>query len=110
MSVILQVNYHWDVDETTAARVADNPERYNDVPGLVWKLWIRDPETKTSGGIHLFLDRRSAETYLNDTVLPVIAALEGATDIDAKILGINETASRVNRVQLELEPLVKSHP
>ena len=48
MSVILQVNYIWDVEEDVANRVADNAERYNDIPGLQWKLWIRDAETKTS--------------------------------------------------------------
>jgi hypothetical protein len=109
MSVILQVNYHWDVDEATAATVAEDPERYNQVPGLQWKLWIRDPQTKTSGGIHLFVDRASAEAYLNDLVLPVLATQQGATDVEAKILAINEFASKANRVPVDLEPLVASN-
>lgn len=106
MSVILQVNYTWDVEEDVANTVADNAERYNDIPGLQWKLWIRDPETKTSGGIHLFTDRESARSYFEDVALPVITNLEGARDIDWKILGINEQASRINRTEVDVQPLV----
>jgi hypothetical protein len=108
MSVILQVNYTWDVEEHVANRVADNAEHYNDIPGLQWKLWIRDPDTKTSGGIHLFTDRESARLYFEDVALPVIEALDGARDIEWKILGINEDASRANRTELDLAPLVLS--
>jgi hypothetical protein len=106
MSVILQVNYTWDVEEDVANRVADNAERYNDIPGLQWKLWIRDAETKTSGGIHLFTDRESARDYFEDVALPVITNLDGARDIEWKILGINEEASRANRTELDVAPLV----
>ena len=106
MSVILQVNYIWDVEEDVANRVADNAERYNDIPGLQWKLWIRDAETKTSGGIHLFTDRESARDYFEDVALPVITNLDGARDIEGKILGINEEASRANRTELDVAPLV----
>jgi len=106
MSVILQVNYTWDVEEDVANRVADDAERYNGIPGLQWKLWIRDPETKTSGGIHLFTDRESARHYFEDVALPVIDALDGARDLEWKILAINEDASRANRTELDLEPLV----
>jgi Putative mono-oxygenase ydhR len=106
MSVILQVNYTWDVEEDVANRVADNAERYNDIPGLQWKLWIRDPDTKTSGGIHLFTDRESARAYFEDVALPVINNLDGAGDIEWKILGINEEASRLNRTEVDVAPLV----
>jgi hypothetical protein len=106
MSVILQVNYKWNVEEDVANRVADNAERYNDIPGLQWKLWIRDPETKTSGGIHLFTDRESARRYFEDVALPVITNLDGAGEIDWKILDINEDASRANRTELDVAPLV----
>lgn len=106
MSVILQVNYTWDVKETVANRVADNAERYNDIPGRQWKLWIRDPETKTSGGIHLFTDRESARSYFEDVALPVITNLDGGRDIEWKILGINEEASRLNHTEVDVAPLV----
>jgi hypothetical protein len=106
MSVILQVNYTWDVEEDVANRVADNAAQYNDIPGLQWKLWIRDPETKTSGGIHLFTDRESALRYFEDVALPVISGIAEATNLEWKILGINEEASRLNRTAVDLAPVV----
>jgi Putative mono-oxygenase ydhR len=44
------------------------------VPGLEWKLWIANPETRSAGGIYLFRDEASAAAYLDG---PVIAALRG---------------------------------
>jgi hypothetical protein len=61
---------------------------------------------QTSGGIHLFTGRESARSYFEDLALPVITNLDGARDIEWKILGINEEASRLNRTEVDVAPLV----
>jgi hypothetical protein len=33
-------------------------------PGLLWKIWVENAETREAGGIYLFTDRKSAEAYL----------------------------------------------
>lgn len=58
MAVMLQINYRHDVDEDEARAIP--PERAQaiaDQPGLQWKVWIREPDTRTSGDIYLFADR-----------------------------------------------------
>jgi hypothetical protein len=63
--VILHATFALDADAETAVNIdPDYARSYNEVPGLGWKIWIRDPDSAINGGIHLFADRASAETYL----------------------------------------------
>jgi Putative mono-oxygenase ydhR len=43
------------------------------VPGLRWKVWIINEETKEAGGLYLFEGRDSVEAYLQG---PLIAGLK----------------------------------
>lgn len=105
MSVILQVNYRW-TDDAVAEAIAATAKPDNEIPGLQWKLWIRDFESKTGGGIHLFVDRKSARSYLDNTIEPALTQREGLHEIEAKVLDLNEVASRANRAPLDIPPLV----
>lgn len=41
----------------------------SNTPGLVWKVWALDPETRDGSGTYMFESRRAADMYLSD-VLP----------------------------------------
>jgi hypothetical protein len=92
--VILQATFNLDADEQTAVNIdPDYAREYNQVPGLGWKIWIRDPDSKINGGIHLFADREQAEAYL-DKLRARMAARPDVTGFTATIYDVKVNASR----------------
>ena len=102
VSVLLQVNFGWDVPAEQAMAIDPaHAQRYAELPGLQWKLWVFDPDTRTNGGIHLFVDRPTAKAYL-ETLLPRLEAMEGVHDLRATIFDIKEEATRTTRGPLDV--------
>jgi hypothetical protein len=95
MAVILQVSFPWDDDERAvhAASLAE-ARRLANRTEFAWKLILRDPNTKTSGAIYLFEDRREAEAWRVE-----LFARRGHR-IEARIFEIDEEASRLTRAPL----------
>lgn len=62
-------------------------------PGLRWKIWTENAETREGGGIYLFDDDASAEAYVAEHT----ARLEGfgVTGIRAKQFHVNEPLTAV---------------
>lgn len=55
---------------------------FADLPGLLSKIWLRDADTGTYGGLYLWRDRASYEAYLASDVFRAIEddpAFEGVT-------------------------------
>jgi Putative mono-oxygenase ydhR len=94
LPVILHATFTLDTDPETAVNIdPDYARAYNEVPGLGWKIWIRDPDTKTNGGIHLFASRELAEAYLV-MLRARMAARPDVTDFTATIYDVKVAASR----------------
>jgi len=92
--VILHVTFSLDADPETAVNIDPEYARsYNEVPGLGWKIWIRDPDSATNGGIHLFADRTSAKAYLA-RLRDRMAARGDVSDFAATIYDVKVAASR----------------
>jgi len=64
-------------------------------PGLLWKLWTENADSKLAGGIYLFQDAASAEAYLAKHSARLAAF--GITDIRARIFDLNPELSRATR-------------
>jgi len=102
MSVILQVNFNYDVSEEVATGATpEAAQAIADRDGVQWKIWIRDPETKTSGGIYLFRDEASADAWRTD-LRADIEAREGTSDFDAKLFQITEGPTRITRGPIDV--------
>ncbi|MCK6408363.1 monooxygenase [Thauera sp.] len=67
-------------------------------PGLLWKIWTENAETREAGGIYLFADRASAEAYL----AMHRARLEdfGVPRVNAKLFDVNAELSAIDRAPL----------
>src|SRR5260370_33490165 len=63
---LLQMNYlfpgPWG--EEMAAEYSDLAHRIADVPGLICKVWTENREAEEAGGIYLFADEASLDSYL----------------------------------------------
>jgi len=92
--VILHATFALDADAETAVNIdLDYARSYNEVPGLGWKIWIRDPDSAVNGGIHLFADRSSAQAYLA-FLRERMAARSDVSDFTATIYDIKVAASQ----------------
>jgi hypothetical protein len=95
--VILVVTFSLDADAETATNIdRDYARAYNEVPGLGWKIWIRDPDSATNGGVHLFADRAAAEAYLVK-LRARMAARPDVSDFSATIYDVKVAASKETR-------------
>lgn len=99
---IVQINFDWDIsEEEVAAR--SGPEQaqvFTTLPGLLWKVWLRSPERRESGGIYLFESREAAEAYVAG---PIVARITGNPDfgnVTVKVFDVREGQSRITRAPL----------
>ncbi|MDY7218940.1 monooxygenase [Denitrificimonas sp. JX-1] len=62
-------------------------------PGLLWKIWTENAQTQEAGGLYLFSDAESAQSYLKMHKTRLTAA--GITDIKAKLFNVNAPLSKI---------------
>jgi len=100
MSYILQVHFPWPGpwgDEMTAA-MEGLALSIAQEPGLIWKIWTGSEETQEAGGIYLFRDKLSAESYIKMHTQRLKAF--GLTEMTHKIFSVNEALSRLDNAPL----------
>ena len=93
----LQVNFKYNVPiEPLMEGTLKSADEIAAKPGLRWKIWIYNDETKEAGGLYLFEDDASADAYIEW----LTAALERnpvASDITVRKFDINEAATAITR-------------
>jgi hypothetical protein len=67
-------------------------------PGLLWKIWTENPEAGEAGGIYLYADRPSAETYLAMHTERLVGF--GIPQVYAKPFEVNRDLSTIDRAPL----------
>ena len=104
MPVILQINFKLNItDEELAERSnVEKAKIFWSVPGLQWKIWLRDSDNRISGGIYLFEDRASAEAYVNGPIGEAVKALPDSSDHSFKFFGVREDVSAVTGAPLDV--------
>lgn len=97
MNVLLQIDfpYNGPFGAEMAAAFSPLAESIAQERGLLWKIWTENSETNEAGGIYLFEDKPSAETYLKMHT----ARLEsfGVQGIRSKLFSVNEPLSHLTR-------------
>ncbi|SLN21854.1 putative monooxygenase [Roseivivax jejudonensis] len=100
-AVLVQVSFR--VTEATddfLARMDDTAPFLSEVPGLVWKVWAFDADTRRGRGTYLFDRRDAAEGYL-DYVLPHgMSEQFGIHEIETEILPVLTGPSAVTHATL----------
>ena len=64
------------------------------LPGLEWKVWLADSDSRTAGGVYLFRDAASADAYVSG---PVIASLRKSPAVGALRVRISPIADDLSR-------------
>jgi len=98
--VILQVDFPfsgpWGDELLPAARTL--AESIANEPGLIWKIWTENPDTRRAGGIYLFSDRSSAQEFA--TMHLKRLAQMGVTDVVYHIFSVNSGLSQLTRAPI----------
>lgn len=69
--------------------------RFAAVPGLISKVWLADPATKTYGGVYSFRDHPALEAYLASELFASLAGLPGLGEVTVHAYGVLEGPTAV---------------
>jgi Putative mono-oxygenase ydhR len=68
-----------------------------DVPGLIWKIWVAKPENNVYGGVYLWKDRASMETFGTSDMLKTIVARPYLFNIAVSDYEVREDPTQITR-------------
>src|SRR5881628_2248598 len=74
------------------AAEADAPT-FATLPGLLAKIWLRDPETNTYGGLYLWADQEAYERYIKGDVFNAIKADQNLENVESRDFGVFDDLS-----------------
>lgn len=55
-------------------------EQWTKVPGLVWKLWTLNPETKRAGAVYYFESAEARQAYFDSDLAAAVAGHPALSD------------------------------
>ena len=70
------------------------------LPGLLAKIWLRDPETNTYGGMYLWADQEAYERYIKGEVFNAIKSDQNLTNVESRDFGVFEDLSSLTMPRL----------
>ncbi|HEV2071322.1 MAG TPA: YdhR family protein [Acidimicrobiales bacterium] len=68
---------------------------FADIPGMIAKVWIADPDTNTYGGVYTFRDPESLEAYLGCDLFRAMQEAPEFTGLTAKRFAVLEGPTRI---------------
>jgi rhodanese-related sulfurtransferase len=94
---ILQINFDFDgswaeyetANEPGAAQIAA-------MPGLGWKVWLKNAATGEAGGIYLFHDEAAAQGFAAQ-VAGMLKEMPGVSNVSIKHFGVIEALTAITR-------------
>jgi heme-degrading monooxygenase HmoA len=78
---------------------ADAPT-FGSLPGLLAKVWLRDPETNTYGGLYLWADQEAHARYVEGEVFHAITADPNLKNVESRDFGVFEDLSALTMPRL----------
>jgi hypothetical protein len=97
--VMLQVNFdlNFSRNEDRAETLRRAKKHSEEMPGLIWKLWLRDQGSGRGGGFYLFKDRASAEAWGKGRFETMSARMPWCTNVTWEYVEVDEELSRVTK-------------
>jgi len=100
-SCVLQTNFTFTVsaDEFIAA-AEPLADAFAAVPGLVWKVWLLNPQTREAGGVYLFEDEDALAVFLNGPLIAGLSEHPAIVGVTVRQLPVWEAPSAVTNAPL----------
>ena len=87
--------YHGPFGDEMATTMGDLARSIVEEPGLLWKIWTENAETREAGGIYLFTDESSALAYIRKHTERLRTL--GIERVNAKRFAVNQPLSWITR-------------
>lgn len=68
--------------------------------GLIWKIWVLQPEEFEIGGIYLFASRETAQAYLHHPVIQSVRSNPAVVSIQSQLWDVESSLSALTRAPL----------
>lgn len=96
-AILLQIDFPTDgpFGKEMSEAYAELAQHLAQTPGLIWKIWTENEETKEAGGIYLFTDEAHAKSYLTEHTARLKSF--GIQNIRSKIFSVNEPLSATTK-------------
>jgi heme-degrading monooxygenase HmoA len=95
LSDITEEQFH----ETVAAQA----QTFANMPGLLAKTWLRNPETNTYGGLYLWADQEAYERYVNGEVFNWIKTNPHLANLESRDFGVFDDLTSITTPQLRVD-------
>jgi hypothetical protein len=80
----------------------DEAEAFAKLPGLLAKVWTRNPDENTYGAVYLWRDRESCEQYVKGEIFESIKNDETLSNVTSKDFDVFEDLTKVTQPGLPI--------
>jgi len=95
---MLQLNFNFSVSkEEYEQAVSPLADKFADVPGLKWKVWILNGEKSEAGGIYMFENQVSLDELLAGPLAKTVTSHPALSDFSVKQFGIMKDITKITR-------------
>lgn len=95
---VIHVNFKLDMSGKEYEQgIASLAHPVADVPGLQWKIWLRNESSHEFGGICLFEDEDSANAFLHGPLFARIKTTPGIADLHVAQFAVFKTLTAITR-------------
>ena len=96
--IMLQLNFNFSVTkEEYEQAVSPLADKFANVPGLIWKVWILNAEKSEAGGIYLFENQAALDDYLAGSLAKIVTTHPALSNFSIKQFGIMKDITKVTR-------------
>ena len=75
-------------------------QTFANLPGLLAKFWLRDPETGTYGGVYVWADQEAYERYIKGEIFNAIKADRNLKNVESRDFGVFDDLSSLTMPKL----------
>jgi Putative mono-oxygenase ydhR len=83
--------------------VGADAQMFANLPGLLAKVWLRNPETNTYGGLYLWADQETYERYIKGEVFNAIKADQNLENVESRDFGVFDDLSSITMPKLRVD-------
>jgi hypothetical protein len=96
--IMLQLNFNFSVSkEEYEQAVSPLADKFAEVPGLKWKVWILNGEKSEAGGIYMFENQASLDEFLAGPLAKTVTSHPALSDFSVKQFGIMKDITKITR-------------
>ena len=80
--------------------VGPDTKHFANLPGLLAKIWLRDPEMNTYGGMYIWADQEAYERYIKGEIFSAIKADHNLKNVESRDFGVFDDLSSLTMPKL----------